>query len=280
MAVSSARATPDERDEALPPARARSIADRLSAEMSRDILLELYELSTGQRIEPAIVRADEPLTREVARAATEGRLLFLEGWNDDRGSQKGESPIARSETTEDKLVREAMGERREIPFEGRRYRLLPAARFKTARLSNFRVVSGAEARGVIERMQQRAARTPRAQDLWTAVAQNLLDGKGGKGLLLLRDRPSGEHERRAADEPSMTPSQLKAQIAPTDWIEIKVVYDDDGSPFDGACSLVLPDGREVSATPDEDGIARFEGLQPGDCLLSFPDLDASSVQPG
>jgi hypothetical protein len=58
------------------------------------------------------------------------------------------------------------------------------------------------------------------------------------------------------------------------WIEIELV-DEEGNPVPGErYKITLPDGKTVSeGTLDANGRARVEGIDPGTCQISFPDLD-------
>jgi type VI secretion system secreted protein VgrG len=59
------------------------------------------------------------------------------------------------------------------------------------------------------------------------------------------------------------------------WIEIKLV-DQDGNPVPGEEYIVkLPDGQTVATgTLDENGFARVDNIDPGNCEVIFPNLDA------
>lgn len=62
----------------------------------------------------------------------------------------------------------------------------------------------------------------------------------------------------------------------TGWVEIALV-DDRGLPVAGEHYRVkLPDGSVAEGVLGFDGVLRLKGLDPGDCEVSFPDLDASS----
>jgi len=59
----------------------------------------------------------------------------------------------------------------------------------------------------------------------------------------------------------------------TDWIEI-VLKDQHDVPMPGEEYLVKAHGgTEYSGVLDQDGFARIEGVDPGDCDVSFPRLD-------
>jgi predicted component of type VI protein secretion system len=58
------------------------------------------------------------------------------------------------------------------------------------------------------------------------------------------------------------------------WIEIEVVFDD-GTPFTGNCVVDLPSNLRTDGAPDDEGLIRIEGIDPGSCKVSFPDLDGA-----
>ena len=58
------------------------------------------------------------------------------------------------------------------------------------------------------------------------------------------------------------------------WIEIEMV-DEDKKPVSGEkYKITLSDGETVAeGTLDDKGFARLEGIDPGNCKVTFPDLD-------
>lgn len=58
------------------------------------------------------------------------------------------------------------------------------------------------------------------------------------------------------------------------WIEVEMV-DQDDKPVTGlAYRITLPDGETVAeGTLDDKGLARVEGMEPGNCKVKFPTLD-------
>ena len=57
------------------------------------------------------------------------------------------------------------------------------------------------------------------------------------------------------------------------WHEIELV-DEDGNPVAGeAYKVTLPDGTVDSGTLDGNGFCRIEGIKPGTCQVTFPNLD-------
>ena len=67
--------------------------------------------------------------------------------------------------------------------------------------------------------------------------------------------------------------QLKEEEKNKSWIEIELL-DDRNEPIPGEkYRITVPDGRVAEGTLDEKGCARLEGFEPGECKVSFPDLD-------
>jgi hypothetical protein len=57
------------------------------------------------------------------------------------------------------------------------------------------------------------------------------------------------------------------------WIAIKMV-DEQSKPVIGMVyRITLPDETVTEGTLDEEGSARIEGIDPGDCKVTFPTLD-------
>lgn len=75
------------------------------------------------------------------------------------------------------------------------------------------------------------------------------------------------------------PTTAKQQKKKLSWIEIEMVDEEDqpvpGMPY----QITLPDGATVAeGTLDEKGSARVEGIEPGNCQISFPTLDQDAWQ--
>ena len=63
------------------------------------------------------------------------------------------------------------------------------------------------------------------------------------------------------------------------WIEIELIGEDD-EPIPGEkYKIEMPDGSVAQGTLDGDGLARKEGIDPGTCKISFPDLDQDAWEP-
>lgn len=75
----------------------------------------------------------------------------------------------------------------------------------------------------------------------------------------------------SSDAPPTIVSSVKKH-----WVEIALV-DDNGDPVAGqAYSISLPNGQVTTGTLDSKGLARVEGIDPGSCKVTFPDLDKST----
>ena len=60
------------------------------------------------------------------------------------------------------------------------------------------------------------------------------------------------------------------------WIEIELV-DEESKPIPGEkYEITLPDKTVAKGTLDAMGLARIDGIKPGTCQITFPDLDKSA----
>lgn len=63
------------------------------------------------------------------------------------------------------------------------------------------------------------------------------------------------------------------------WIEIALV-DDEGVPVpDASYEIRLPDGTLQQGNLDSRGLARIDGIDAGNCKISFPDFDKTAWKP-
>jgi type VI secretion system secreted protein VgrG len=76
-----------------------------------------------------------------------------------------------------------------------------------------------------------------------------------------------------AKVPVHKPPKEEDRKKKTGWIEIELV-DENGMPAAGqGYRVTLPDGSVATGTLDPDGFARVEGFEPGNCKVTFPELD-------
>jgi hypothetical protein len=110
------------------------------------------------------------------------------------------------------------------------------------------------------------------------------------GPSAIRVEAVGTHELRALrrgwlrdlDRPPLEPlraveaerDEREPEVVALHWIEILLVGEDD-QPIPGArYQIELPDGRVRAGRLGADGLARVDGIEkPGDCKVTFPDLD-------
>ncbi len=63
------------------------------------------------------------------------------------------------------------------------------------------------------------------------------------------------------------------------WIEIELV-DEEDEPVPGEkYKITLPDASVAKGTLDNKGFARIEGIEPGTCQITFPNLDKDAWEP-
>jgi type VI secretion system secreted protein VgrG len=89
----------------------------------------------------------------------------------------------------------------------------------------------------------------------------------------------------ASHTPSTVAAAAAAQQAtdpkapPKTWIEIELV-NKDGDPVPGEkYSIKLPDGSVAEGTLDDHGKARVDGIDPGSCQVTFPNMDQTVWEP-
>jgi type VI secretion system secreted protein VgrG len=76
---------------------------------------------------------------------------------------------------------------------------------------------------------------------------------------------------------SQDPAQQEQQQEPS-WIEIKLV-DEDNRPVVGeSYQITLPNNQVAGGMTDANGVGRVEGFDPGQCQVTFPELDKTVWQ--
>ena len=213
--------------------------------------------------------SDDDVVSQVAQMLTAGTLLVC-GRRPDRGDSTPENAAA------NRVLRGLPDGGREFMFEGRRYRFVRADQWQDpSALEQYRIVLPDLARALIDRMAEAATAEPAKRALKEASAMLArTDGlRAGTGLLLLSFTPEqlgGASPAKAA----LTPSQLAQAAAPDlTWVELELV-DDTGVAIAGAKYLIVgPDGQEHPGTTDGKGRGRVDGINPGQCKISFPGMD-------
>jgi hypothetical protein len=79
--------------------------------------------------------------------------------------------------------------------------------------------------------------------------------------------------------PHNPPTNTKEASNKTTWIEIELV-DEGNKPVPGEkYKITLPDNSVAGGTLDEKGFARIEGIVPGTCKITFPNLEKDAWGP-
>jgi hypothetical protein len=74
--------------------------------------------------------------------------------------------------------------------------------------------------------------------------------------------------------PARKPPKKSSDAPVKTWIAVQLI-DDNGDPVPNAAyKVTLPDGSVMSGSLDDQGIVRFDEIDPGDCLVSFPEIHA------
>jgi hypothetical protein len=74
-------------------------------------------------------------------------------------------------------------------------------------------------------------------------------------------------------KPAKPPQTKEEKQEKNSWIEIEMV-DEDNKPVTGeAYRITLSDGSVAEGTLDEKGFARIDGIEPGTCEITYPNLD-------
>jgi hypothetical protein len=75
------------------------------------------------------------------------------------------------------------------------------------------------------------------------------------------------------------PGQAGDKLRLRSWIEVQLVGEDDSPIADEAYAIRLPGGTLIEGTLDENGSVRIDGIPPGLCQVSFPNLDRDAWTP-
>jgi len=168
---------------------------------------------------------------------------------------------------------------RNFAFAGSTLRLARTGDLRVLqREAEYQVVKTDEAKAILEKL----AATPTASNSEKAALQDaaallpagsiVSEGK----LVLLRVVPT-RTAAQSSSEPAMTPSQIARKAREEEqqqhWIEIQLV-DDDGHGVSGIDYLIVtPDNQKHSGVTGAGGTVRLDNIPPGQCKISFPQLD-------
>jgi type VI secretion system secreted protein VgrG len=88
-----------------------------------------------------------------------------------------------------------------------------------------------------------------------------------------RQAKTGKYGSEKVKPPESAEGKDKDKEKKMTWIEIQML-DEAGKPVTGMAYRVTPsDGSPVEGTLDEKGTARVDGVDPGTCQVTFPNLD-------
>jgi type VI secretion system secreted protein VgrG len=107
-----------------------------------------------------------------------------------------------------------------------------------------------------------------------AVADDADDAKPGTKIALeKRSAARKERTHREGGSGSGGDGSEEDNKTKKSWIKIKLV-DEAGNPIPGeAYKIKTADGRTASGSLDENGEAEVKGIEPGNCEVTFPNLD-------
>jgi len=81
------------------------------------------------------------------------------------------------------------------------------------------------------------------------------------------------------EQPSAPPVPVTRATSKKTWVEFRLI-DEDGSPVPNAAYKVkLPDGSITEGSLNEKGMVRFDNIDPGQCKITFTEIDAREWQP-
>jgi uncharacterized protein (DUF2345 family) len=79
-------------------------------------------------------------------------------------------------------------------------------------------------------------------------------------------------------KPHKPPQTKEEKQQKKSWIEIQL-EDEEGNPIPGKpYRIKLSDNSVIEGTLDGDGYARVDGIDPGDCEVTFPDDDEETIE--
>jgi hypothetical protein len=109
----------------------------------------------------------------------------------------------------------------------------------------------------------------------TGKQQELIRRWSARMLACTSAGPAGIESPAAEPQaPANKPPKKSSEAPVKTWIAVQLI-DDKGNPVPNvAYKVTLPDGSVMSGSLDDQGIVRFDDIDPGDCLVSFPEIHA------
>jgi type VI secretion system secreted protein VgrG len=95
-----------------------------------------------------------------------------------------------------------------------------------------------------------------------------------------RETKTGRYGSEPVDPHTNDPETTDPDTPPkTSWIEVQLI-DDESNPVAGArYTVTMSDGTVWDSSTDDKGVGRVDGIDPGSCDISFPDLDQDAWEP-
>ena len=87
-----------------------------------------------------------------------------------------------------------------------------------------------------------------------------------------KEKKEGKYGATPAQPYKPPQNEDEAEEKPN-WIELELVDEQDKPVAGEKYEVTLPDGRVAKGTLDQNGFARIDGIDPGDCKVVFPNLD-------
>jgi hypothetical protein len=214
--------------------------------------------------------SDYALLALVDDAVKAGALVFL------REGEGGQGKASDDSAEQRRLVRKLEdGGQGRLAYAGKQYKLVADLDLtKVPNRNSYEVVEHADATKILVGIAgQPSIGANRAALLLEARAKLSRDWHpplAPDGLILLR-RSTVQAVSSSVQEAPITPSQIKAMLTKTEWIEIEMI-DDAGEPYSGPYRIELPDGSVTTGAFDDSGFWERRNIDPGKCKLALPNL--------
>lgn len=260
-------------------------SDRVSARWLQDLKVDAAAMSDLRRLVQSIDLGkdlsrmdDNEIITEFVHMLDRKSLCRCDG-NKNDGAGKRPAGGDRTRTPVEAVIRVLAGGNRQFSLEGQMLRVIHAEQWRGMREEGgYQIIPPTEARQTILKLAAMPSATAEEKSAWQKALDLLAQSRAGRfesGLLLLRIVPRRNFKSPSA-EPAITPSQL-AQLV-KHWVEIELV-DETGAPVpDVSYSITAPDNQVYTGVTDAAGMARVDNIPPGQCQISFPELDKDAYK--